>query len=88
MATVPFSNRSTFLTAPSFRYSRNLEYDIRLDVDSSGLSGLALAGWTGHSPAARRPRLEVLISFLLVSMAFEGLGIGLSLVGTLLWFSW
>ncbi|KAJ4959150.1 hypothetical protein NE237_026261 [Protea cynaroides] len=32
-ATGPFSERSTFFTAPSSKFSKNLEYDILLDVE-------------------------------------------------------
>lgn len=88
MATVPFSNRSNFYTAPSFKYSRNLEYDIRLDADSRGLAGSALAGWTKDNPVARMPVLQDCSSFLLVGLTPEGvLWFSFSLMESLLWLS-
>lgn len=90
MATVPFSKRSTFFTAPSFKYSRNREYDNLFEVASKGLSGSALAGRMVKTPDPRSPNPAVFRSFLLLSLASEeeSLWTGASpLTEVLVWFS-
>lgn len=72
IATVPFSNRSTFLTAPSSKYSKNLEYDILLEVDAFGLSGSgsALAELDMRVPGTITPREAEFNSDLLEDFKF------------------
>ncbi|KAG5376809.1 hypothetical protein IGI04_041405 [Brassica rapa subsp. trilocularis] len=57
MATVPFSNKSTFFTSFSSRWCRNLEYDILLEAASMGASG-------DVSPKAVKFRKALLVGML------------------------
>lgn len=75
---MPFSNKSTFFTASWSKYSKNLEYDILLEVDAAGLSGSgsAFAGLeTERGPAAPNRVSPSEVEFnndLLVDLKFEG----------------
>ncbi|KAG5376811.1 hypothetical protein IGI04_041407 [Brassica rapa subsp. trilocularis] len=66
MATVPFSNKTTFLTSLSSRWCRNLEYDILSEAASMGASAKKVA------KVGVKPKAVIFSRDLLVGMLERG----------------